>query len=278
MSSKKAASDAAARRPSRDDSTAGQTQHVKTEKPSTGSDETLDALLDGRVRLYQSRTGYRVSLDAVLLAWFAKPRRFERVIDLGAGNGAIPLMLASRYRPRFIVGLEVQLGMAARAGRNVRLNALEDSVAILCADVRDATRTFKPATFSLVISNPPFRKAAGGRISADPEKKIARHEIAAVLDDFVGAAAHLLRLKGRLVLIYSAGRLIEVTTSMRRAGIEPKFLRMVHSSGSSEATLVMIEGVRGGRPGVIVGPPLVIYDRSGRYREEVRRILAGADW
>jgi len=251
---------------------------VKTEEGSTAPNETLDLLLGGKVRLYQSRTGYRVSLDAVLLACFANPRRFDRVIDLGTGNGAIPLMLANRYRPRFIVGLELQRSMAARAARNVKLNALDDNISIVCADVRDVARIFRPAAFSLVISNPPFRKPSGGRISPDPEKKIARHEVAAVLDDFVGAAAHLLALKGRLAVIYSAGRLVDLTSSMRRVGIEPKLVRMVHSSDSSEASLVMIEGVRRGRPGVIIAKPLVVYDRSGRYREEVRRILSGVAW
>src|SRR5207244_3246814 len=48
--------------------------------------ETVDALFDGKLRLYQSRRGYRFSLDAVLLAYFATPHRGDNVADLGTGK------------------------------------------------------------------------------------------------------------------------------------------------------------------------------------------------
>jgi tRNA1(Val) A37 N6-methylase TrmN6 len=51
------------------------------------SDESLDAFFDGRITLYQSRAGYRFSLDALLLAHFVTAKTGARVVDLGTGNG-----------------------------------------------------------------------------------------------------------------------------------------------------------------------------------------------
>jgi tRNA1(Val) A37 N6-methylase TrmN6 len=79
----------------------------------------------------------------------------------------------------------------------------------------------------------------------------------------------MLRKAGRLVLIYTAGRLTDVLSGMRIGGIEPKFMRMIHSRQDAKATLVLIEGVNGGRPDLKIAPPLIIYDRTNDYTEEV---------
>lgn len=239
------------------------------------ADETLDTLLHGKLKLYQSRSGYRISLDAVLLAHFATLRDGGDIADLGTGNGVIALILAGMQRSRSIVGVEIQPAMADRAERNVKLNRLENRVRILCADLRAVAQSFKPGSFSLVTANPPYRKPTSGRISSDAEKKIARHEFSATLNDFVEAGAYLLPIKGRMALIYPAARAIGLMAAMRSANIEPKRLRMVHSLVDAEASLVLVEGVKGGRDGVKVLSPLVLYDRGKRYTAEVRAMLAG---
>src|SRR5947199_10060441 len=90
--------------------------------------ETVDALFQGKLRLYQSRRGYRFSLDAVLLAYFATPRRGDNIADLGTGNGVIALMLAYLDLSLIITGIEIQIGMTDCAFRNVRVKSIDDSV------------------------------------------------------------------------------------------------------------------------------------------------------
>jgi tRNA1Val (adenine37-N6)-methyltransferase len=239
------------------------------------TNETLDALFQGKLSLYQSRSGYRVSLDAVLLAYFATVRAGDDIADLGTGNGVIAMMLARMQRSRSIVGVEIQPAMAERAEKNIKLNRLESRVRIVCADLRAIAQNFKPGGFSLVTANPPYRKPTSGRISPQAEKKIARHEISATLDDFVAAGAYLLPAKGRMALVYSATRAIDLMAAMRDAKIEPKRLRMVHSFAGAEASLILVEGVKDGRGGVAALAPLVLYDRSKRYTAEVQKMLAG---
>lgn len=239
------------------------------------NDDTLDTLVDGKLRLYQSRAGYRYSLDALLLAHFAPVKRRQRVVDLGAGNGAIALLLSYLHPSAALTGLEVQPGMAARAKRNVALNLLSDRIEIVAGDVREIGAHFEASSCDVVVSNPPFRDPRSGRISPNREKQLARHEVKGELKDFVAAAAFLLRAKGRLAMIYSAERAVELLAGLRRAGVEPKRLRWVHSFAADAALLVLVEAVKGGRSGVEVAAPLVIYREGKEYSEEVAAIVAG---
>ena len=239
-------------------------------------ERTLDALFNGQLRILQSRKGYRFSLDAVLLAAFASPRGGGKVVDLGAGSGVVSLILAKLHPNLAVTGLEIQEPMVACAQKSARLNQLERRVTILHGDVRRIAKVLPPGGADLVVCNPPYRKPTSGRISPNTEKQIARHEVKASLGDFLGAGAYLLRAKGRMAVSYPAVRTVDLLATMRQANIEPKRLRLVHSFAGAEASLVLVEGTKGGRTGIEVLAPLVIYEKGNQYSAEVASILAGA--
>lgn len=240
------------------------------------TNESLDALFGGTLRLYQSRSGYRFSLDALLLAYFVRLKAGEKVVDLGTGNGVIPLILAHRYPWADVTGVELQQRMVDRAQKNIRLNKLQHRLRIQRGDVRAIERVAPANSFHAALLNPPFRKPTSGRISPDDEKRVARHEMEGGLGDFLRAAAYLLPAKGRVAIIYGATRMIDLLAELRRAGIEPKRLRMVHSFVDAAANLVLVEGIKGGRDGVEVLAPLIIYRSGGNvYSTEVAAMMAG---
>ena len=238
-------------------------------------DRTLDALFNGQLHILQGRKGYRFSLDAVLLASFASPRGAEKVVDLGAGSGVVSLILAKLHPNLAVTGLEIQKTMVTCAQKSARLNQLESRVTILQCDVRGIATVLPPGGADLVVCNPPYRKPTSGRISPNKEKRIARHEIAGSLIDFVRAGAYLLPINGRMAVIYPALRTVDLLGTMRAAKIEPKRLRMVHSFTGSEASLVLVEGTKGGRSGIEVLAPLVIYEKGKQYGADVASLLAG---
>jgi tRNA1Val (adenine37-N6)-methyltransferase len=242
-------------------------------KKNRASGETLDALFDGGMALYQSRAGYRFSLDAVLLAHFVSVKPRERIVDLGAGNGAITLMVALLHPGARVLGVEIQAAMVERARRSVRLNGVEERVSICHGDVRAPAALGAAASFDVAVCNPPYRAPLSGRVSPDPEKRIARHEFTGALGHFLHAGHFLLRRKGRLALIYPAFRCVDALVAMRAAGLEPKRLRMVHSSRGSAASLVLMEGIKGGKSDLAVEAPLFIYGRERRYGAEVAAML-----
>ena len=234
--------------------------------------ETLDSLSLGNLQLVQAEKGYRYSLDPVLLARFVAPKAGSQIVDLGTGCGIIPLVLARISAAEKLIGIECQPGLAGRAARNVELNALGDRVTILNADICRANEFLPASCADLVVSNPPYRKLDSGRLAPNDERAAARHELTGGLPEFVAAAKWLLKNGGTFSLIYLAERLPELMTVMIGAGIEPKRLRMIHPRREEAARLVLLEGRKGGRPGLTVEKPLAIY-RSGRserdYSDEV---------
>jgi tRNA1Val (adenine37-N6)-methyltransferase len=236
-------------------------------------DETLDVLLKEKVAVIQSKKGYRFSLDAVLLAHFLRVRDGETIVDLGAGSGVIPLILCFLHSSLHVAGIEIQAAMVERALRSAAWNGFEQRMKIVQGDVCSVEQIFSPQSFDGAICNPPYLGLKRGRINPDPERRVARHEIRASLRHFLQAGFYLLRDKGKMALIYPAGRAVELLQAMREESLEPKRMRWVHSFPTSEAALVLVEGVKGARSEVTVVPPLVVYEEPGIYTEEVKKFL-----
>jgi len=235
---------------------------------------TTDSFFNGKIRVMQSRSGYRFSIDAVLLANTAQPREDDTVLDLGTGCGIIPLILA-HYHPKIrIFGTEIQKGLADIALLNVDANHMAGRITIFQEDMKNLKPSMTGGPADMVISNPPYRKPGSGRVNPDQERAIARHEIRATLSDLVQTARRMLRISGHFVTIYPADRMTDLLTQMRNADIEPKSLRTVHSGKHTEAKLILAEGIRGARPGGIkIAPPLIIYGENGDYTDEVSEMF-----
>ncbi|SHI81643.1 tRNA1Val (adenine37-N6)-methyltransferase [Malonomonas rubra DSM 5091] len=232
--------------------------------------ETIDELLLGNLRLLQAEKGYRFSIDSILLSRFVKTCADDSVVDLGTGCGIVPLLLAKLGSARQLVGIELQSQMAGRAERNVVLNGLQQRVRIINGDLRNVRDLLPDSCADLVVSNPPYRPVGSGRIAPEDERAAARHELAGGLENFLAAARWLLKNGGRFAVIYLAERLPELLQQMKGAGIEPKRLRMVHPRQGEAARMVLVEGRMAGRPGLLVEPPLYIYQGEGRdYTAEV---------
>jgi tRNA1Val (adenine37-N6)-methyltransferase len=127
----------------------------------------------------------------------------------------------------------------------------------------------------LVISNPPFRRTASGRINPNSQRAVARHEIKTTLVEVLTVAGRMLRTAGKLIMIYSSERLTDLLVQLRAVRIEPKFIRFIHSKKETEAKLTLVEGTREGNPGLTVGAPLVIYDKDGTYSDQMNAMFQG---
>ena len=233
--------------------------------------EVLDDLQNG-YKILQAKDGFRFGADAVLLADYAVVRPSDRVLDLGCGNGILPILLAARSGSRAITGLEIQKESADLARRSVAYNGLEDRIDIVEGDIREAVSCFGPASFDVIVSNPPYMTAGHGKLNPDPQTAIARHEICCTLEDLTKAAAALLRVGGRLYLVHRPFRLAEILDVLREHRLEPKRMRLVYPFLHSGANLVLIEAVRGGKARLTVEPPLIMYESPGTYTPEVLAI------
>ena len=217
--------------------------------------ERVDSLMDGRLRLLQSKDGYRFSIDALLLSEFVTVRPGDVVVDLGTGCGVILLALLITRPIGHAFGVEIQEELATQAARNAILNGFEHKMEVVRGDIRHPPLVRGSA--DLVVCNPPYRQVKSGRINPDPRRAIARHEILASIDDILRAARGILRKRGRLAVIYPSVRLADILIKMRRFNLEPKKVQINHPSLESSAKLALIEAWVGGRPGLEICPPVI---------------------
>lgn len=234
------------------------------------SSYTTDTFFDGKIQVMQSQAGYRFSIDSVLLAFHAGPRPGDKVLDLGAGCGIISLIMAVRAPDIRIFAIEVQTELAGLAEANVNQNQLEDRIEVIHTDMRLLKPEMTDGPADLIVCNPPYRRPGSGRINPAEQRAVARHEIKVTLIDILETTRRMLRTAGRFVTIYAAERTTDILCRMRNAHIEPKFMRMIHSRQDADAKLVLIEGVKDGRPGLKVAPSLILYDNSGDYTKAVK--------
>jgi tRNA1Val (adenine37-N6)-methyltransferase len=219
------------------------------------ADECLDSFLDGRMKLIQPRSGYRFSIDAVLLSQFATTKKGDILVDMGTGCGVIPLLMLLTRPLQYALGLELQASLADLAARNAVLNGFGEKMAVVLGDIRHPPLSRNIA--DMVLCNPPYRKKDSGRINPDPQRAIARHEIMISLTDILSAAGMILKPGGRLAMIYPAFRLTHVLCEMREYNLEPKKMQVVYPGLSTEAKLVLVEASLGGRGGLKILPPII---------------------
>jgi tRNA1Val (adenine37-N6)-methyltransferase len=227
---------------------------------SDTSDPVLKAGVRCRrsIKVLQKKTGYRFSIDAVLLSQFTKIRKNEKVIDLGTGCGILPLLLCHDTQAHSFVGVEIQKDLAELAKRNVLLNHFEDRISILRNDFRKLKTVFPPGSFHVVLSNPPYRKYRTGRVNPSLEKAIARHEIKGTLEDLVSMASYLLPPKGRCYLIFPALRTVDLLVALRNRRLEPKRLQFVYPRLHEEANFILTESVKASGVELRVMDPLIL--------------------
>ncbi|MGD8243356.1 MAG: tRNA1(Val) (adenine(37)-N6)-methyltransferase [Desulfobacterales bacterium] len=238
-------------------------------------DITADSFYDGRLKISQGLTGYRFSIDAVLLAHLIKLRQGDRhVVDFGTGCGIVPLLLAYRHANLKICGVELQPALADLARENVKANGFGDRIRIIENDLQMLNPRNLGFSADVIVSNPPYRQADSGRINPNEQRALARHEIALTLEGLLRAVRRVLRTGGYFWTIYPSQRIPEMISRMQHFNIEPKYMRLIYSRQASEAKLALVAGVKAARAGFAVGPPLVIYADARRYSAEVQAMFA----
>jgi len=191
---------------------------------------------------------------------------------LGTGSGILALLLARRLPESRIDAVEIQKRPADLAQRNVELNGLSDQVRVIHGDIANLGDLLKTRSVDLVVSNPPYRPSGSGRLSPKTQRAVARHEVSLDIQALAVAAARLLKHRGRFCMIHLPERMLELLDTLAETGLEPKRLRMVHPSLKKPAGWILLEAVRGARPGLRVESPLVLQSGEGEPTEEFAAI------
>ncbi len=218
--------------------------------------------------LKQPETGFRFSTDSLLISSFVSVPAKADILDLGTGSGVIPLgiMLRNESKINSITGIDINPDMVAAAQTNINKLGFSDQIKILEGNI--SKPDFTPAeSFDLVVSNPPYRMEGRGRSCPDTSKNTARFEVEADLDAFCKTAARLVKNRGRVCFVFLAERLIGLVNSFSLYKLEPKRMKFVHGRVDTPAKMVMVEAVKNGKTGLILEPPIILYDTDGNPTE-----------
>lgn len=214
--------------------------------------------------LEQPEGGYRFSLDPLLLAAFARPKKGARLADLGTGCGVAALAaLLLHDTLQCAVGLDIDPASILAANANAERLGLVGRFRAEAMDVRRARGFLEPESFGLVLANPPYRKPGTGLACREEERNRARFESHGELEDFLAAAFWMLANRGALAVVFPAARLPELMRGCLELRLSPKRLRMVHSRADEPARLVLLEAIKNAGAGLLVEPPLVLYEGRG---------------
>ncbi len=233
---------------------------------------TADALLRGRVRLYQPARGARMSLDPVLLAGFVAPP-LGRFLDIGCGTGPLSFLLLARDPTAVGVGVEIQPRLATLALRGRTENGWDTRLEIVEGDVRALGARLGEASFDLVATNPPYRTLASSPPSPNVERALAHHEIALKLVEWVAVAARVVRPGGRVVAILPAVRSKELFDCLAANGLRAIRVRNVQPNPGAPVSRLLVEASQGGQAPTVFDTPLVVHAPGGGFTPEVRRML-----
>lgn len=207
---------------------------------------------------------FRLGTDSVLLSQFMTLPKAVKVADLGAGCGTLGLLLCARSGDCSVMGIELDETACALAQENIALNRLE-RLQVLHGDVREIRQILPANSFDCVISNPPYFPVGSGRAA-----NTYRSELTLNLAQLCQAAAWLLPSGGRFALVHRPERLCDLICTMRSSGIEPKRVQFVRHNVQSPVCLVLLEGRRGGKPGLTYLPDFIEFELDGTETEAYR--------
>jgi tRNA1(Val) A37 N6-methylase TrmN6 len=228
----------------------------------------IDSLLDGRVQVAQPADGYRVAVDAVLLAAAVDAAEGAAVLDLGCGVGSVGLCLAWRRPDLAITGLDREPVFAATARANAARNGFAGRLDIIEADLRVPL----PRKFDHIAMNPPYLKAGTATVSAHPLKAAATAESEAKLADWIAAAGDALLPGGVLTLIHRADRLNDVLGCLAR-GFGGIAVLPIHPKQNRPAKRIILRAQLGSREPLAILPGLVLHEENGAFTAAAENIL-----
>ncbi len=215
-----------------------------------------DMLLDG-LKIVQNTTLYRFTSDSVLLSRFAKAKKGDKVADFCAGSGIVAFHFYALHREvpdlRFTL-FELQEKLSDLSRKTATYNDFEN-FEIVNGRLQELPERYREK-FSLALCNPPYERAGAGFDNDCYEKAICRKEITLTLKEIAQAASFALKFGGRICMLHRADRIAEVCYELKAVNIEVKRIQFVWGRVASKPYLVMVEGVKGGKPGCDILPSI----------------------
>lgn len=208
------------------------------------NDEIFEEL-DKKFKIIQKVGGYKYGEDTILLfKLFEKSLNKEnlKLLDIGTGNGILPILLSTNEFLNEIVGIDIQEENIDRANKALSFNKIKKNIQFKCMDIKE----YKNSNyFDIIISNPPYMEDNGKKINDNEHKAISRHEINLTLSEFISNAKRLLKPIGSLYFIHRTHRLIEIIKLLDENNFSIKKIVFIYSLQNNKSSMIFIEAIKG---------------------------------
>ncbi len=227
-------------------------------------DERIEDLQCAGLKIIQNKNLYTFTSDSVILANFIKTGSQNFVVEIGAGSGVISVLLQAKCKIKKIMAFEIQKPLAMLCEKNIKLNALQEKIEVVCADAREFEKFIQKSSVDTVVCNPPYFKATN--FKQTETKRIAKEEIFLSCEQLCQTASKMLKSGGAFYVCYPADRSAELVYTLQKHNLSTKQLFFTEN-GRGQVQTVFIKAVKNAHFGTKVMPNLVTNDKDGNYLE-----------
>ena len=207
-------------------------------------DEIIEKL-DEKFEIIQKIDGYKYGEDTILLFKLIQDslnKKNIKLLDIGTGNGILPILLSNNDFIRELIGIDIQEENIERAKKALKLNKIEKNIQFKCMDIKE----YKNSNyFDIIISNPPYMEDNGKKINENEHKAISRHEIKLSLSEFISNAKRLLKPIGSLYFIHRTHRLVEIVKNLDENNFSIKKIIFIYSTKNNKSSMMFVEAIKG---------------------------------
>ncbi|WP_338989299.1 methyltransferase [Fusobacterium animalis] len=208
-------------------------------------DDEIIEKLDEKFKIIQKVGGYKYGEDTILLFKLFQAslnKKNIKLLDIGTGNGILPILLSDNEFLSELVGIDIQKENIDRANKALQLNKIKKNILFECMDIREYR---KSNHFDVIISNPPYMDDNGKKINENEHKAISRHEIKLSLNELISNAKRLLKPIGLLYFIHRTHRLVEIIKALDKNNFSIKKIIFIYSAQNNKSTMMFVEAVKG---------------------------------
>lgn len=202
--------------------------------------------------IYQDTSYFKFSIDSILLAEFtSKVCEGDLILDMCAGNMAVPLILSTKYNNK-IIGFEIQKNIYNLAVKSIEENKLTNQLTIINDDIKNIDKYYKRNIFPIIVANPPYFKVnnSSKNLNVQDELKIARHEVKLKLEDVFAIAKKNIAPEGHLFVVHRAERLDEIILLGEKYNIRVKSIQFISTKKDKGPNTVIVECVQNAKNGI----------------------------
>lgn len=225
-----------------------------------------------QLKLYQDKSLYSFTQDAVLLANSVSNVANKVVVDLCSGSGVIASLIAYKNKPKIVYAIELQKQLCDICNESIAYNKQENIIKVVNINLKDSAANLGREIADCVVCNPPYRKLGSGQIQTNEVEAICRHEIMATLSDCISAGSTLLKSNGCMYIVHQIERLAEVIYLYKQFNIETKELTLISAKADAIPKQVIVKGVKGGNVGVKFNKQIIVYDDNGNYTQTITKL------